>query len=140
MPVAKAGFLDFLFAAPAPQPVATGVAKPLPASPQEATREVAQPTKTRTASAKPVNSALCCKNGEDPRAAIMADPTLRPGDAVVTRNGILIFRGTAGATQHNRTDFVPLAQAEQVPSDRRAQLQVLDKNNKRIERLELAQR
>jgi uncharacterized protein DUF2865 len=43
------------------------------------------------------------------------DPTLRPGDIVMTENGPVVFRGAVGPT-HKLSDFVPLKESNRVSS------------------------
>jgi hypothetical protein len=69
--------------------------------------------------------ALCCKDGGDPMAAILEDPTLRAGDAVMTERGMTIFEGSGAATRHQPTDFVPLSKASKVSSKERARVAAL---------------
>ncbi|HEY8580082.1 MAG TPA: hypothetical protein VIL72_09370, partial [Beijerinckiaceae bacterium] len=116
---AHAGFFDFLFGEPPPPRVMRRAPPPAPEPLAEATVPEAALPVTRT---KPANTALCCKNGEDPKRALLADPTLRPGDAVVTAEGIVIFRGASGSTQHEQSDFVSLAQAPEIDPQERRQL------------------
>jgi hypothetical protein len=72
--------------------------------------------------------ALCCKNGEDPLMALLADTTLRPGDAVATPAGIRIFQGRT-RVDHNLGDFKLVANASSIPADKRALLKAMDANN-----------
>jgi hypothetical protein len=44
-------------------------------------------------------------------ASVFDDPTLRPGDVVVTSEGLRVFRGAPGAS-HLPGDFVPVAAAK----------------------------
>lgn len=62
-----------------------------------------------TAPKTPMQKAICCKDGEDPAKAILADPTLRPGDAYMTEKGLRIFSGRAHAKA--RAAFVDLRRA-----------------------------
>jgi len=54
----------------------------------------------------------CTCNGKDPGGIaaieIKNDPTLRPGDIVMTANGPVAFKGSNG-TNHRLSDFVPAA-------------------------------
>ena len=49
---------------------------------------------------------------------VKADPTLRPGDIVVTGNGPMVFKGGKGET-HQRGDFAPLADNARMPAQLR---------------------
>lgn len=125
----QAGLFDFLFN-PAPPPrVAAPPPREVWSAPPQEEAVTAQPRDVVTH--KPTNTALCCKNGENPRNAIMADPTLRPGDAVMTASGISVFEGEPGVTPHAPSDFVSLAQAQTMPPEARARLQTLDRNHRR---------
>jgi len=60
----------------------------------------------------------CTCNGRDPAgtAALdaMNDPTLRPGDVVVTTGGAMVFQGNRGGRQQ-ASDFVPVSEARNMP-------------------------
>jgi hypothetical protein len=130
-PEAHAGLFDFLFGrhdAPIPQISA----------PPQSVNSFRRPfvssfrRKARTEAAyKPVNEsrsrsvALCCKDGGDPMAAILEDPTLRAGDAVMTERGMTIFEGSGAATRHQPEDFVALSKASKVSSKNRAHVAAL---------------
>lgn len=126
-PPASAGFLDFLFEPPSPpaplvQPYAEQAPVPEP-------RIVRPPVQHRTAAAhadaRKTASVPCCISGEDPVAYLMHDATLRPGDAVMTRDGIRIFEGPV-SSRHVPGDFVPLAAAGHVEPKNRAELAQVD--------------
>jgi hypothetical protein len=60
----------------------------------------------------------CTCDGRDPAgtAALdaMKDPTLRPGDVIVTAGGAMVFQGERGGRQQAR-EFVPVEQARNLP-------------------------
>jgi hypothetical protein len=60
----------------------------------------------------------CTCNGRDPAgvAALdaMKDPTLRPGDVVVTAGGAMVFQGNRGGRQQ-ASEFVPVNEARNLP-------------------------
>ncbi len=60
--------------------------------------------------ARLIEGCSCNGGGGGGNAAIdiSADPTLRPGDIVVTGNGPMMFKGGKGGT-HQRSDFAPAA-------------------------------
>jgi hypothetical protein len=43
--------------------------------------------------------------------AIMNDPTLRKGDAVMTNRGMMVYEGASGEAGHQADDFVALSKA-----------------------------
>ena len=127
---AQAGLFDFLFNPAPPQQQFEGP-PPREVWPQPPQDEAPVERPRNVVTQKPTNTSLCCKNGENPRSAIMADPTLQPGDAVVTAGGISIFQGEPGVTQHAPTDFASLAQAQTLSPENRARLQALDRHQRR---------
>lgn len=61
-----------------------------------------------------------------PLGRFLRDPSLRRGDIVATANGLMVFRGSAGA-RHSTKDFVPVAKAGSlVKRGIRAELAKLD--------------
>lgn len=61
-----------------------------------------------------------------PMGRFLRDPSLRRGDIVVTTQGLMVFRGSAGA-RHSERDFVPVAKAGSLVNRRmRAELAKLD--------------
>lgn len=126
---AQAGLFDFLFN-PAPPQQMEGP-PPREVWPQPPQDEIPVERPRSVVTQKPTNTSLCCKNGENPRSAIMADPTLQPGDAVMTAGGISIFQGEPGATRHAPSDFASLAQAQTLSPENRAKLQTMDRNHRR---------
>lgn len=131
---ANAGFLDFIFkpqSAPAPAAVeipAAPVGAPL-AQTHVKDERIARtaPHKKLAAEIEPrkPKRAPCCKPGEDPVAYLMHDETLRPGDAIVTKDGIRIFEGPV-SSHHMSSDFTPLRDARNVDSKTRATLAQVD--------------
>lgn len=69
--------------------------------------------------------AMCCKNGGDPMKAIFNDPTLVPGDTVMTPQGMRTFRGASAP--HSPRDFVDVASSRLVSSAQRKQLLAMDR-------------
>lgn len=67
---------------------------------------------------------MCCKT-DDAADAFMNDPTLRRGDAVMTKDGIRIFEGPV-STHHAAGDFVSLEMARNVGSKAKAVLSQVD--------------
>jgi len=69
--------------------------------------------------------ANCSCNGRDPTgtAALdpLADPTLRPGDVVVTANGPVVFQGNRSGRQQSNA-FVPVSEARNMPKSMKQQL------------------
>ena len=47
------------------------------------------------------------------RVSYMDDPTLRPGDIVMTENGPVVFKGAVGPT-HKMSDFVPVKDSKRL--------------------------
>jgi hypothetical protein len=54
---------------------------------------------------------------------IHSDPTLRPGDIVVTENGPMVFKG--GRTPHQLSDFTPVKSHSGLPADLRRQVSAI---------------
>jgi hypothetical protein len=50
------------------------------------------------------------KPGKGPLGPFINDPTLRPGDVVVTTKGLMVYRG-GGGPSHRENDFVTVANA-----------------------------
>lgn len=138
-PPASAGFLDFLFKLPSPsavEPQSPSVQPYAVQAPVTALR-IVRPAAHRKAPVLRVNVSIvqaevgktksdpCCKSGEDPVAYLLHDATLRPGDAVMTRDGIRIFQGPV-SSHHVWADFAPLATATHVDSSARATLAQVD--------------
>jgi hypothetical protein len=132
---ASAGFLDFLFT-----PAGTSIAEPSEppallirprATPAPAVKlRITRPqvkSKSLIVEAEPakVKSDPCCKPGEDPVAYLMHDETLRPGDAVMTPDGIRIFEGPI-SSHHGESDFAPLAKVRNIAPSSRAELAQVD--------------
>jgi hypothetical protein len=129
-PEAHAGLFDFLFGrhdAPpqisAPPPSVNRFRRPIVSSFRRKARSEAAHMPVKESRSRSV--ALCCKDGGDPMAAILEDPTLRPGDAVMTERGMTIFEGSGAATRHLPEDLVPLSKASKVSSKDRARVAAL---------------
>jgi hypothetical protein len=135
VPPASAGFLDFLFKSSSqsviapPNPSVPFVQPYATQTPVTGPRLARPPVPHRTPATQVYSGKTkgdpCCKFGEDPVAFLMHDATLRPGDAVMTRDGIRIFEGPVSA-HHVRDDFSPLATAKNVESSTRAELAQVD--------------
>ncbi|MBX9761245.1 MAG: hypothetical protein K2Y29_20880 [Beijerinckiaceae bacterium] len=113
---ASAGLLDFLFGRPQPQPVF--VAPPPAQKPRpRVVRE--EPKGPRPYVAPEVVAG--------PLGRFLRDPSLRRGDVVATPNGLMIFQGAGGSTNHRMSDFVPVQSARTVAGARRNDLVLLDR-------------
>lgn len=112
---ARAGFFDQLFggppAAPAYQPYDAPGAAPedMPVIRHHAHKHVAR----EVAPVKQTPTDL------------MHDKTLRPGDAVMMKDGLHVYDGPV-ARAHDRDEFVPLAHAADLPKTERMALLALD--------------
>jgi hypothetical protein len=64
---------------------------------------------------KMVDGCSCNEKRELGMASVsyMNDPTLRPGDIVMTENGPVVFKGAVGPT-HQMSDFVPVRDSKQL--------------------------
>jgi hypothetical protein len=132
VPEAHAGLLDFLFGRQAPSvsqiapiPAAGNISeqrRPLVARPVNERRRQIIASKPRS------NIALCCKDGGDPMVALMSDPTLRDGDAVVTPRGVTIFEGRRGAPLHQPEDFVAVQKASSLSLGERLRISNIANN------------
>jgi hypothetical protein len=120
-PSAQAGFLDFLFgrqeAPAAPVYVPAG-----PTIRHEFRAPVLRRKHVAHQAASQQKTALCCKEGGDPMVAIMNDPTLRRGDAVMTNRGMMVYEGASGETGHQGDDFVALSRAASLSKFDRARI------------------
>lgn len=65
--------------------------------------------------------------GPGPLGPFLNDVTLRPGDAVVTPAGVMIFRGRV-ASHHEVADFVPADQDGSLPKDHQPEIAAIDRN------------
>ena len=82
---------------------------------------VRKPQRQRIESAKPVPY-RAPQVLPGPLGQFLKDSTLRRGDVVVTSEGVMVFRGSAGA-RHHAKDFVSLHKAAQImPKRARAEL------------------
>ncbi len=57
--------------------------------------------------------------------AVLNDPTLRPGDTVVTAKGVRVFKG--GAYPFKSSDFMSLAETRDLPTAKRGALAAIDR-------------
>jgi hypothetical protein len=133
-PAAQAGFLDFLFGQQAAQ-TSQSAAPQAPAGDYNSGyvrprlgRPVSGPRRSNGASAAHRVIALCCKDGGDPMAALMSDPTLRDGDAVMTPQGMAIFEGAVATRFHHPEDFVAIGKATGLPLKNRARVAAVSEN------------
>jgi hypothetical protein len=58
-------------------------------------------------------------------SAVLKDPTLRPGDTVVTAQGVRVFKG--GAYPFKSSDFMSLAETRDLPIEKRGALAAIDR-------------
>lgn len=115
---AQAGFFDQLFGLPA-APVAQPYAPPPGAYSQpDAIAPSVRPRRVRRhyVDAKPMLQKT---------TDLMRDTTLRPGDAVMMKNGLQVFEGDEG-NRHVRGDFVSLNDADSLSKRERIQLAAAD--------------
>ncbi len=122
---AQAGLLDFLFGQPSrpqyyvpyhspqQQPPSGFFQDPAERKAQEAAKRAA--AERRAAEQATRNRELAQQLSEvarehGPKAAFMLDPTLRPGDIVVTSGGLEVFQGSRGNV-HSANAFRPLSQS-----------------------------
>jgi hypothetical protein len=127
LPEAHAGLLDFLFGHPAPvlgpselpPPAASG----FPQGPVFRHKSAAHHS-----SAPHLNAATCCKGGGDPIDALMNDPTLRKGDAVMMTQGMMIYEGSGNETLHRPSDFVVVPKAMSLSAKDRGRIVAVSSN------------
>jgi hypothetical protein len=72
-----------------------------------------------------LQTASCCKNGEDPMKALLNDDTLVRGDVVMTTAGLRTFVGSRAP--HSMRDFVPVGRSTMISSTQKKQLLALDR-------------
>ncbi|MDB5641267.1 MAG: hypothetical protein JWN07_584 [Hyphomicrobiales bacterium] len=72
-----------------------------------------------------LQSATCCKNGEDPMRALLNDDTLMRGDVVMTPEGLRTFIGARAP--HSARDFQPVGRSTSISATRRKELLALDR-------------
>ena len=72
-----------------------------------------------------LQTASCCKNGEDPMKALLNDETLMRGDVVMTPHGLRTFVGSRAP--HAMRDFVPVEKSTKISSSKKKQLLALDR-------------
>ena len=64
----------------------------------------------------PPNAYAPARTSEGPVALdIQSDPTLRPGDIVVTKNGVMVFRGSK-QVPYQTSDFIPAEDYKGLPT------------------------
>jgi hypothetical protein len=131
---AHAGLLDFLFGHQADQtyqsaapPAPTGDHNSGHVRPRLA-RPVSEPRRSTGAAESHRVVALCCKDGGDPMLALLSDPTLRDGDAVMTPQGMTIFEGATATHLHHPEDFVAIGKATGLPLKNRARVAAVSEN------------
>jgi hypothetical protein len=125
-PTAHAGFFDFLFNPPRAANPSREIYSPFePPRPVTIRPMKRQRPRLIPDEAPKLSIALCCKDGEDPTASLMKDPTLRPGDAVMTSQGIRIFEGHV-SSHHAMAEFLPLARVANVTKPERVALVQID--------------
>jgi hypothetical protein len=83
---------------------------------------------------KRVQAQLCYTNGRpnqvmDQSEAILHDHTLRPGDSVMTAQGVRVFRGRS-ARPHKPSEFLSLADARDLSSTKRGALSAIEQATK----------
>jgi len=120
LPEAHAGLLDFLFgysAAPAPRWIEL---RPLSGDSYRRAPIFRRKSTVHHQSASRPQTAFCCKDGSDPITALMNDPTLRKGDAVMMAEGMMIFEGSNNETSHQPADFVAVPKASLSSKERAA--------------------
>ena len=89
-------------------------------------RDDRAPTSETTIEIPPVlQSATCCKHGEDPMRALLNDDTLVRGDVVMTPDGLRSFVGSRAP--HSARDFQPVGRSTTISSNRRKELLALDR-------------
>jgi hypothetical protein len=120
-PPAHAGFFDFLFGRQE-APAAPLYVPSAPAIKHQFHAPVLRRKHVAHQAASPQKTALCCKEGGDPMMAIMNDPTLRRGDAVMTNRGMMVYEGASGETGHQADDFVALSKAGSLSKFDRARI------------------
>lgn len=114
---ASAGLLDFLFGRPQPQQVI--IAPPPVAAPSRPRIVRDEPSGPRPYVAPEVLPG--------PLGRFLRDPSLRRGDVVATPNGLMVFQGQGGSSNHRASDFVPVANANGLAGARRNDLINLDR-------------
>jgi hypothetical protein len=129
LPEAHAGFLDFLFGHPAPAPVQSPSELAPPSGGKFSRRPVFRhKSAANHPSAARMKAALCCKDGSDPINAVMNDPTLRKGDAVMLSQGMMVFEGSGNESVHHPSDFVVVPKAVSLSSKDRGRIMAVSSN------------
>jgi hypothetical protein len=65
-----------------------------------------------------------CRSDGEPGLAYWLDPTLKTGDAIMTADGIVVFRGAVGGAPYRAEAFAPV-EAAPISQSRRAELGAL---------------
>ena len=123
---AQAGFLDQLFGSPAPAPAAPTYSYEQPSAPSEFytprvrsyRHSLAVPVRRHEA-----KKVVAARDLEKPvlqqTTDLMSDKTLRPGDAVMMKDGLHVYDGRESA-KHRAAQFVAIDAAKLKGSDRSA--------------------
>ena len=123
---AQADFFGDLFGLSAPAPVQpapeTNVGARAHGNRQRPVRQRVAHRHPKSEKASKVAANLTVQRTTD----IFADKTLRPGDAVMTKDGIRIYAGDTSSSSHEASDFVPLADAHHVKKSARLALAAID--------------
>ena len=136
---ASAGLLDFLFAAPPqhPQVVAQPPRMtPIPtmASPRARSSRPAVVRKERTGP-RPY---VAPERGAGPLGPFLHDPTLRRGDVVATAQGLMVFQGKGGGTNHKPSDFAAVTSATSKADELKALDQAMRRTPSVVEEVSVA--
>lgn len=119
MPAQAAGFLDDLARA------FFGGGRPTPPvyvdSPFEMTVQPKRRAPRVAAPSRPIEPAVKLDPASDPYW-YLSDPTLRKGDIVVTRSGVVVFDGRE-ASRHSPSAFTALGEAKRLPKSQQQTLQ-----------------
>ena len=117
---ANAGFFDQLFGGGAPQPSQPSYSDPVPQQMAPFIRTPAAP--------RHIKKKIALRDATPVRQKttdLWHDKTLRPGDAVVMRDGLHIYNGPE-AGRHSSDQFVPMDDADHVTTTQRAALVAMD--------------
>lgn len=112
---ANAGFFDQLFGGGTPQPAQPNYG----AEPQAPVSPDAGPVQTQRPFKRTVAHEV--KQVRQKTTDLMHDKTLRPGDAIMMKDGVHIYNGPE-AVKHSAKQFVPIDDARYVTSTQRAAL------------------
>jgi hypothetical protein len=128
VPEAHAGFLDFLFGHPAPIPGSSELPPPSRGEFSHGPVFRHKSAAHHPSAAPRLKVASCCKDGSDPINALMNDPTLRKGDAVMMAQGMMIFEGSSNESVHQPSDFVIVPKAVSLSSKERGRIMAVSSN------------